>query len=224
MHPIPPSLLLVFLVGCVWDWSSLEGICIPELQSELVVDGETSDWSVEANSLSRTESEQSAPVDDADLSADWRATWSEDALFLLIGIRDDALVSGSEGDRLTVLLDRSGAAAEPERCSSSAPDLVLSVGATNTSVFDECDLDVSPIEMANVQIGGTARNVEMRIPWQLIQSRSLFEGDRLHIDVHVTDDDGQERDKRLSWFEPSGRVYEDGSSLGPIVLRTECSQ
>ncbi len=182
-----------------------------------VIDGAAEDiWS--AASQYKLENAIYSTVSSAnDLSADYRAMWDQENLYLLADVRDDVL----KNDSVEYYYD-------------DAVEVFIDADDSKSSEYDENDYPFyfgwdksSPsigksgepylkedVKFALVSTDNGYR-LEVKFPWSTLGTKPST-GAKIGLDVHVNDDDdGGERDTKLTW-----RDTKDTAWQSPLVFGT----
>jgi len=185
----------------------------------------------------------SKPASPADLSANWRALWDENNLYLLVEVTDDKLVndtsptqaitvpSGSEvipwwyDDAVEVYLD--AANAKPEEYGEhdahyhfdwdkTKPTLGLHNRTLNQDIINQ----TSPVDGVEFAMETTDKGyrTEIKFPWAKLHGKPAA-GASIGIDVHVSDDDdGGPRDSKITWHDQEDIAYRSPRAFGTAEL------
>ena len=163
-----------------------------------------------------------APGGSADLSASWRALWSTDSLYLLIEVEDDAAQDDSADelwyydDGVEIYVD----ADNSKDFSNYGPNdyqITIDHRDGNTVVTDRKG-QLGTGSVAYVRTTATGYVIEAALPWTALQATPTA-GLFLGIDVHVNDDDdGGERDSKLSWYAPIDESFRNPALFGTAYL------
>jgi hypothetical protein len=187
----------------------------------IVVDGDSSEWGAVGGirvPSSRSVILSSAPEvveDDADCSAQVRASWDELHLYVLVEVSDDRVLHDSDqlfrDDAIEVFLDGLNERAE----AYDTNDFQLTVSADGRGAANS-PAPISFAHAASQVTGGYA--VELAIPWAALGGQA--EADRvLGFDIGVNDDDdgGDTRESQLVW-NGHGNGWRDPSQFGQLSL------
>lgn len=157
----------------------------------------------------------------SDIAAGFKAGWSSSHLYLFADITDDTLVSDGGN-----IYDNDGF------------EIYLDLGNEKSSGFDNNDYQLtytwsdSGKGNMNVTNGNLNREsityemnthntgyaVELQIPWSSF-ARQPAEGDLIGFDFHVNDDDdGDARDKKITWRDENNNAWQDPSVFGTMQL------
>ena len=177
----------------------------------------------------------SRPSSPEDLSADFRAMWDSDNLYLLVDVTDDKLVndtdpvnaitlpSGSQAipwwydDSIEVYLDADNAktaqygAHDAQFRFNWGEKPVLRVYNQNTEIHPE------GVKFAMVKTDKGYR-LETSIPWKDFAVKPSA-GATVGLDVEVNDDDdGGARDSKITWHDKNDNAWQNPQTFGNAVL------
>jgi hypothetical protein len=158
---------------------------------------------------------------DADLSGGWKMLWDNQALYIIVGVRDSTLISDSgfvwEDDSVELYLDPDysrGSVYDGNNdsqfvfgWSTSGPARIVEVAQSRTQNVTAAFQTV---------IGGYI--MEMRVPWATlgVQPRA---GQLLGLDVHLNDDDDSRgREGKKAWFATRDILWQRPDAMGTAIL------
>ncbi|MEZ5454008.1 MAG: sugar-binding protein [Thiothrix sp.] len=157
-----------------------------------------------------------------DLAAMWQASWDQQNLYLRVGVEDDRPeISDSsvpwEDDAVEVYLDADGSRnAQYDQRNDfhfifSLKDGKVALGKNSPPV--------GSVQMNhNVSRTGNGYVLEVTLPWGALRV-SPRPGHRLGLDVHVDDDDdGGDRDGKLTWKAQQDESWRNPSLFGGVIL------
>ncbi|MFH1716411.1 MAG: sugar-binding protein [Planctomycetota bacterium] len=180
-----------------------------------VIDGTAEEiWSqVRRNRIDNT---VYSPVSDsADLTAFYRAMWDENNLYVLVNVMDDVLKNDSDefwlDDGVEVFIDADNSKSD-------------SYGDNDYQYFFEwAEANPGMGEFKHGRTGGVefavgradvGYRVEIKFPWSTLGTRPSA-GTKIGLDVHVNDDDdGGDRDTKLTWRSKEDNAWQTPSVLG----------
>lgn len=158
-----------------------------------------------------------------DLSARFKVAWDSANIYVLANVTDDTLVSDGgniyENDGVEIYLDMGNEKAGDYDDNdyqitytwddTSRGDLTITNGDLNA--------DAVSYGMSNTDDGYI---LEFALPWDSLGTR-LTEDDLLGFDFHVNDDDdGDVRDKKISWNADSDYAWQNPSMFGTLYMGT----
>jgi hypothetical protein len=150
-----------------------------------------------------------------DLSAYYKAMWDQDNLYLLVDVRDDVLKNDSEDfyqdDAIEVFIDadNSKSGSYDENDSQYHFDW----DKTNPSMGQFQHGDTANIEFAIVTTD-KGYCAEIKFPWSTLGTKPSA-GASIGLDVHVDDDDdGGDRDTKLTWRDREDNAWQSPRALG----------
>lgn len=178
----------------------------------------------------------SRPTSPADLSADFRATWDQNNLYVLVDVVDDQLVSdtdpinpvtlpsGSQSipwwydDSIEIFLDADNAKTEQYGPHDAQFRFNLGPQPTVRAYNQNNPIQVEGIAFAMRQTTNGYR-LEASFPWKSFAVKPSA-GASVGFDVHVNDDDdGGARDSQIAWNDKNDAAWETPQAFGTIVLR-----
>ena len=156
---------------------------------------------------------------DEDLSASYKALWDEENLYVLVDVTDDNLKNDSDefwlDDGVEVFIDADNSKSD-------------SYGNNNYQYFFEW-ADANP-GMGEFKQGRTTGiefavgrrevgyRVEIKFPWSTLGTKPSA-GTKIGLDVHVNDDDdGGDRDSKLTWRGKEDNAWQTPSVFGTAEL------
>jgi hypothetical protein len=157
-----------------------------------------------------------------DLSADFKAMWDEDNLYVLIEVADDNLKNDSSPDQWWF---------------DDSAEVYIDADNAKSSQYDDNDAQyhfdwdkTNPAMNVGQQHGRkegvefamvTTREgytTEIRFPWSTLGAKP-FAGATIGLDVHVNDDDdGGQRDGKIGWNDKEDRAWSEPRVFGNAVL------
>jgi hypothetical protein len=178
------------------------------------IDGGFGDWSAaEAIALSHTI--LGSDRDAADLSASCKLLWDEASLYVMAEVTDDVLYAASETDYENDCVELYIDGTNRKRSSYGPTDRQYRFYAKDESIYEK-----------NGRIGETVcirqhhhdgYRMEIAIPWAAVGVQPSS-GDYIGLDIHVSDNDGEGRDTKLSWAALEDDSWQDPSSFGTAAL------
>ncbi|MCJ7778739.1 MAG: LamG domain-containing protein, partial [Sedimentisphaerales bacterium] len=155
-----------------------------------------------------------------DLAADFRAMWDQKNLYLLVDVRDDVLKNDSNeyyyDDAVEVFID-----ADNSKSSE--------YGENDHSYYFECDKTNPTIgDRGQPHLGGDVKfalvtidngyRLEIAFPWSTLGTTPSA-GAKIGLDIHVSDDDdGGERDTKLTWQDKLDNAWQNPQVFGTAEL------
>jgi endo-1,4-beta-D-glucanase Y len=159
-----------------------------------------------------------------DLSVAWKALWTSTDVYVLAQITDDAKVNDS-----------------PERYNDDALELYFDIGNDKSTTYGSNDVQYtfryndntvgvstggSTTGVVHAQtVTGTGYILEIKIPWTTLKNNSPAINQRIGFDIHINDDDnGGDRDGKMSWAATEDEAWQNPSFFGTIILKeTNCT-
>jgi hypothetical protein len=159
-------------------------------------------------------------VPNTDLSAWFKATWDQNNLYILVFVTDESKINDSgevwKDDAVEIYIDIEN-------------NKLTSYGSTDYQyTFRWNDLSIhynnGGTENVEFKIAGRSNGytLETKFPWSTIGERNPKNGTLLGLDVHVhDDDDGNERDNKISWFTTTDQSWNNPSLFATVNLAGE---
>jgi endoglucanase len=191
---------------------------IPQAGAAPEVDGDVDDaWSNVTAHEFRHVVQGSVDGDD-DLSGTWRATWDDDAFYLLVDVTDDELVSDSDqqynDDSVEIFVDADNSKGSEY---DGTNDFQFSFPWDGESIAGKHPQPVDDVEWAQTDTDDGYR-IEVAFPWSVL-TVSNPANHAMGLDVHVNDDDdGGERDGKMAWFGEEDVAWNTPSALATVQL------
>ena len=156
-----------------------------------------------------------------DLTARWRANWDDENLYLWVGVIDETHVSDSKNtwadDSIEVYLDADGSRGESYdefndyHLSFRLGDSKISIGGKTPKE------DIKAIKYSMRQTP-SGYQLDVTIPWSTLRVVPRTEH-VIGFDIQVNDDDnGNERDAKISWNANSDTAWKNPQVFGQLVL------
>jgi len=188
-----------------------------------IIDGiQDSSWS--ENQASSLENIIGGSItDNEDLSGQFRVTWDDNRLYILLTILDDIRVddSGSsihedDGIELYIDLDNS------KNTSYGPDDYKFRFAYNDDTVYERIRDATKDIEFKFLDTG-VGYNAEISIPWTTL-GYPPHENALIGFEIQVNDDDdGGGRDAKIAWWGIEDIAYENPSAFGTIKLKNTIS-
>ncbi|MGB2864719.1 MAG: sugar-binding protein [Sedimentisphaerales bacterium] len=159
------------------------------------------------------------PSNDEDLSASYKAMWDEKNLYLLVDVTDDSLKNDSDefwlDDCVEVFVDADNSKSD----SYGNNDYQFHFGwaEANPSMGESQHNQTEGVEFA-VGRADAGYRIEIKFPWTTLGVEPSA-GKKIGLDVHVNDDDdGGDRDTKLTWRGKEDNAWQNPSVLGTAEL------
>jgi hypothetical protein len=169
-----------------------------------------------------------------DLSADFRALWDENNLYLLVDVTDDVLVNDTSPDQKVTL--QTGSTAVPWWFDDCV-EVYIDADNSKSNQYDNDDAqyhfdwDRTHPTMGRHNEHGRMENIEfamattekgyrteIKFPWATL-GRKPSVGASIGLDVHVNDDDdGGERDSKITAFDKQDTAWNNPQAFGNAEL------
>jgi len=161
---------------------------------------------------------------DQDISADYKMTWDDNALYFLVQVEDDMLINDSGitrpyfDDGIEIYID----GGNDKSNSYDANDHQYIFRWNDNNIYEYPGGNQNPIGVTSGWSGtGSSYTYEMKIEWSAI---GVSPASILGFDVHINDDDtgGNQRDAKLTWTPlVADNAWQDPSVFGEILLNSE---
>ncbi len=156
---------------------------------------------------------------EADFSASYRALWDAKNLYVLVNVTDDVLKNDSEefylDDAVEVFIDADNS--KSADYGDNDYQYFFEWAEANPRMGETKHSRTDGVEFA-VGRADAGYCVEIRFPWATLGAKPSA-GTKIGLDVHVNDDDdGGERDTKLTWRGKEDNAWETPSVLGTAEL------
>jgi hypothetical protein len=160
-----------------------------------------------------------SPVPNSDLSAWFKTTWDKENLYFLVAVTDDVLINDSpevwRDDAIEIYLDINN----DKLSSYGSTDYQYSFRWNDTNIHTGGPRDGVAFKLVKSTTGYT---LEVKFPWATLGQSSPQKGVLLGLDVHVhDDDDGGDRDNKISWKATIDQSYQNPSLFATAQLMGE---
>jgi hypothetical protein len=176
----------------------------------------------------------SPPSSSNDLSADFRAMWDENNLYVLVDVTDDVLVNDTSPDQSVTL--QTGSTTIPWWFDDCV-EVYIDADNSKSNQYDNDDAqyhfdwDKTHPTMGRHNEHGRMENIEfamvttekgyrteIKFPWATL-GRKPSAGASIGLDVHVNDDDdGGERDTKITWNDKQDTAWQNPQAFGNAEL------
>ena len=155
----------------------------------------------------------------SDLSAEWTATWDDQALYIIVDVRDGQLRNDSpdaaEDDGIEIFIDADNSRGDAY---DGVNDFRYLLGWNDNVVLERAQNATAGVVQAQ-RSGFNDYTKEVSIPWATL-GVSPEDGLQIGIDVRVNDDDnGSAVDARLSWQDRVGDATSSPAVFGTATLQ-----
>ncbi|MFC7196919.1 sugar-binding protein [Halosimplex aquaticum] len=149
----------------------------------------------------------------SDISAEWRALWDEEALYVFVSVADGTL---QKADAVEVFLDLDNSRGDSY---DGEDDLQLVMIPGIKQAWQGPNSATSDPVFVRTDDTDEGWRVELSVPWESYDVTPLT-GLRFGMDVHVADDldDDDDRDAKHVWHDESDRVWEVPAKLATVEL------
>jgi hypothetical protein len=162
-----------------------------------------------------------SPVSSAnDLSADYKAMWDQENLYLLVDVRDDVLKNDSaehyNDDSVEVFIDADNS--KSSEYGENDHSYYFKWDRTNPTMGEQGQPYLKgDVKFALVTTDNGYR-LEVAFPWSTLGTKP-FAGAKIGLDVHVNDDDdGAERDTKITWWGKEDNAWQSPRVFGTAEL------
>jgi tetratricopeptide (TPR) repeat protein len=185
-----------------------------------VIDGQAEDVWSQAKKYQLTNSIYSPASSAQDLSAYYKAMWDQENLYLLVDVTDDVLKNDSEefyyDDTVEIFIDadnsRDSQYGEHDYTYDFCWDRTNPRMEERGQLYQKDDIKYALVTTDN------GYRLEIKFPWQALGAKP-FPGAKIGLDVHVNDDDdGGERDTKLTWSDQQDNAWQNPKVFGIAEL------
>lgn len=156
---------------------------------------------------------------DDDLSANFKAMWDEDNLYLLVDVTDDDLINDSDefwlDDGIELFIDADNS--KSENYGRNDYQYCFQWDRNNPTLIEDKQGNTANVKFAMVT---TANRyvTEIKLPWATLGVKPA-PGVTIGLDVHIDDDDGGgDRDSKVLWHATEDVAYLHPSAFGNAQL------
>jgi hypothetical protein len=163
-----------------------------------------------------------APISsDEDCSANFKALWDAQNLYMLIDVTDDSLINDSDSDLwyqddcVEVFID--GDNSKSDNYDSDDAQYHFDWDRTKPTMdrFEHGNLNGVEFAMVTTEKG---YRTEIKFPWSTLGTKPSA-GTKIGLDVHVNDDDdGGDRDSKLTWYGKEDNAWQTPQAFGTAEL------
>ncbi|MEJ2701838.1 MAG: sugar-binding protein [Sedimentisphaerales bacterium] len=195
--------------------------CVTKTSRPVAIDGKVENLWSEARRYELGNVIYSPVSSKEDCSAFYKAMWDADNLYLLVNVTDDSLKNDSDSDLwyqddcVEVFIDADNA--KSQNYGNNDGQYHFDWDRTNPSMdrFEHGRLD--GVEFAMVTTGN-GYLTEIKFPWSTLGIKPSA-GTKIGLDVHVDDDDdGGDRDTKLTWRGKEDNAWQTPSAFGTAEL------
>ena len=185
-----------------------------------VIDGNAENIWSQLQSTSLNNKIYSTISSDKDLSADYRAMWDKDNLYVFVNVIDDSMQNDSD-----------------EHYQDDSIEIFIDADNSKTGGYDDNDYQFyfrwqkeNPFagiyNRGNIQddikyklvTTDNGYNLEVMFPWATLGTKA-YPGAKIGLDVHVNDDDdGGDRDSKITWSDSQDSGWENTRMFGTAEL------
>lgn len=163
----------------------------------------------------------SPPSSDADFSAYYKTLWDAKNLYVLVDVTDDSLKNDSDSeswyqdDCVEVFIDADNS--KSGEYGDKDYQFHFDWDKTKPTMGETKHGSVANVEFAIVTMGNGYR-AEIKFPWATLGVKPSA-GAKIGLDVHVNDDDdGGDRDSKLTWRGKEDNAWQTPSAFGTAEL------
>ncbi|MDA3928612.1 MAG: lamin tail domain-containing protein, partial [Prolixibacteraceae bacterium] len=152
----------------------------------------------------------------SDFSAFFKSAWDTENLYVLVEVNDDTKVNDSsndyQDDAIEIYIDINN----DKLSSYDATDYQYTIAWGNQTINNNGPIDNFQFTIADTETGYI---LEIKMPWATLGLNNPKSGELLGFDVHIQDDDdGAERDNKLSWFTTIDQSWQNPSLFATAEL------
>jgi hypothetical protein len=194
-------------------------LSIPSASRAPAIDGNVDEAWAAVPSQAISHVAYTAPDSEADLSASFKTMYDSQALYLLVDVTDDRLVSDSaeswldDGVELFLAADNNKSDVYGDKDYQFHFDWDASAPAVGESHHNK----TNGVQYAFARTDKGYR-LEAKVPWSTLGTTPAA-GKKIGLDVHVNDDDdGGDRDTKIMWFGEHDVAWQQPSAFGTAEL------
>ncbi len=161
-----------------------------------------------------------SPVSEgSDLTANYRAMWDAQNLYFLVNVKDESLKNDSDefwlDDSVEVFIDADNS--KSDSYGNNDYQYFFEWAEANPGMGEFKHDRTAGVEFAIERVE-TGYQVEIKLPWSTLGVEPSA-GKKIGLDVHVNDDDdGGDRDTKLTWRGKEDNAWQNPSVLGTAEL------
>ncbi len=194
----------------------IPGIIMPAAKAP-VIDGNRDDIWKDAREYQLANVIYTAPTSTNDLSANYRAMWDKDNLYVLVDVTDDILLHDSaqdrsyESDSVEIYIDADDAKAP--QYGQNDYQYTFTWDKTSPTVQEAKHNRTAGVQYALVTSNKGYR-VEAKFPWSVLGVKPSV-GGKVGLDVHVNDSDvAGQRKTKLTWHDQQDNAWQSPADFG----------
>jgi hypothetical protein len=187
----------------------------------VVIDGRADDLWSESREYKIGNMIYLPPSNDEDFSASYKAMWDEKNLYVLVDVTDDSLTNDSDSemwyfdDCVEFFIDADNSKSDSYGDNDAQYHFDWDKNNPTMSQFQHGRLDGIEFAMITTENG---YRTEIKFPWSTLGVEPSA-GKKIGLDVHVNDDDdGGDRDSKLTWRGKEDNAWETPSVFGTAEL------
>jgi hypothetical protein len=207
----------------VWAEKSRAGIpaIIRKASRPIVIDGAAEELWSEARQYKLGNVIYAPISSEEDCSAYFKALWDTENLYMLVDVTDDSLENDSDSDLwyqddcVEVFID--GDNSKSDNYDSDDAQYHFDWNRTKPTMdrFEHGSLNGVEFAMVTTDKG---YRTEIKFPWSTLGAKPSA-GTKIGLDVHVNDDDdGDDRDSKLTWYGKEDNAWQTPSAFGTAEL------
>jgi hypothetical protein len=194
-------------------------ISIPPTTIAPSIDGNADDSWVSVPSHTIGHVAYTPPTSEADLSANFKTVYDSQALYILVDVTDDRLVSDSTeswlDDGVEVFIDADNS--KSDVYGDNDYQFHFDWDATAPAVGESHHNKTNGVQYAFTRTDKGYR-LEAKLPWSTLGTTPAA-GKKIGLDVHVNDDDdGGDRDTKIMWFGDHDVAWQQPNAFGTAEL------
>jgi hypothetical protein len=184
-----------------------------------VIDGKADDvWSA-ARQYRLANVLYTPPSSPNDLSADYKAIWDQNNLYVLVNVNDDVLKNDSaeayQDDSVEVFIDAKNS--KSSEYGENDYQYIFRCDKANPGIQETKHNRTEGVQCAVDRAEGSYR-MEIKFPWATLGTKPNA-GTKIGLDVHVNDDDdGGDRDTKIAWHDNKDNAWQNPQSFGNAEL------
>ena len=195
-------------------------VVIAHTDNSPVIDGKAEDIWSKAQKLSLDNRIFSPPSSEEDLSADYQAMWDKDNLYVFVDVRDESLKKDSadfyQDDAVEIFIDADNSKSGQYDNNDYQYYFVWDRDNPAAGIYNRGDIQEAV--KYKLVTNDTGYSLEVMFPWATLGTQA-HPGAKIGLDVHVNDDDdGGDRDSKITWRDKSDNAYQDPGVFGTAEL------
>lgn len=201
----------------------ITGIQFCETSTPPTLDGAGTEWNETVHLVSNIMSGTVASP--TDLSGDFQVSWDNNYLYVYGNVKDDILMNDSptqpyHDDVFEIYLD--GGNEKSTTYDGNDHQLVFRVNDPDVHYWSAQQINPIGVDFSRLNTSG-GYEIEVRIAWTFIGTTPA-NAKEIGLDIHlIDDDDGGNRDKKMSWHATIDEAWNNPSLFNTVTLSNQCN-